>query len=83
MNFRSPFFKAASTSGDSGVQVPASQIITVPPPYSPSGMIPSNFAYSMGWSSVGMAIRLTDGSSDGPFGTAHDRSTPFHSRRKS
>jgi hypothetical protein len=82
-NLRSPFFSAASTSGLSGVHEPLSQIITVPPPYWPSGMIPSNFAYSMGWSSVGIAIRLTDGSSEGPFGTAHESSTPFHSRRKS
>src|SRR6266542_2651279 len=70
-------------SGDSGVHPPLSQIITVPPPYSPSGMIPSNFAYSSGWSSTAMARRLTEGSREGPFGTAHDSSTPFHSRRKS
>jgi hypothetical protein len=82
-NLRSPFFNAASTSGDSGVHVPESQIITVPPPYWPSGMIPSNFAYSIGWSSVGIAIRLIDGSRAGPFGTAQESRTPFHSNRKS
>src|SRR5438094_31180 len=71
------------TSGTSGVHVPRSHTITVPPPYSPSGMTPSKVAYSSGWSSTAMASRLTAGSSDGPFGTAQERSTPFHSRRKS
>ncbi len=83
VNLRSPFFRAASTSGLSGVQVPRSQTMTVPPPYSPAGMIPSNAAYSSGWSSTCVARRLTDGSSDGPFGIAQERRTPFHSRRKS
>jgi hypothetical protein len=32
----------ALCGSSSGVQVPRSQIITVPPPYSPSGMVPSN-----------------------------------------
>ena len=82
-NLSSPLASAASTSGTSGVQVPRSQTITVPPPYSPLGMMPSNFAYSSGWSSTCTASRLTDGSSDGPFGTAQESSTPFHSRRKS
>ena len=83
VNFSSPFFKAASTSGVSGDHVPLSQIMTVPPPYSPAGMIPSKLAYSIGWSSTCVAKRFTDGSSDGPFGTAQDNRTPFHSRRKS
>jgi hypothetical protein len=39
--FRSPFASARSTSGLSGSHVPRSQIMTVPPPYSPSGITPS------------------------------------------
>ena len=35
------------------------------------------------WSSTAIARRLTFGSSDGPFGTAHDTRTPPASRRKS
>src|ERR671918_2234904 len=57
--------------------------MTGPPPYSPSGITPSNVAYSRGWSSVGMASRFSRGSVDGPFGTAHDFSTPSASSRKS
>src|SRR5271154_1374340 len=41
VNLSSPFFSAASTSATSGVHPPVSQIITVPPPYSPPGIIPS------------------------------------------
>src|SRR5580658_1089979 len=82
-NFRSPFVRAALTSGDSGVQVPSSHTMTVPPPYSPSGMTPSKLAYSTGWSSTCIARRLTEESSEGPLGTAQESSTPFHSRRKS
>src|SRR5262245_34530218 len=40
-NLRSPLARAAVTSATSGIQTPRSQIITVPPPYSPSGMTPS------------------------------------------
>src|SRR5262249_19435122 len=82
-NLKSPFVNAASTSALSGVHVPLSHTITVPPPYSPSGITPSNPPYSTGWSSTCSASRFTAGSSDGPFGTAHDSSTPFHSSRKS
>src|SRR5664279_317926 len=48
VNVRSPFSRAAPTSGDSGAHVPRSHTMTVPPPYSPAGMIPSNAAYSSG-----------------------------------
>ena len=34
-------------------------------------------------SSTAMARRFTEGSREGPFGTAHESSTPFHSKRKS
>ena len=64
-------------------QVPMSQIFTVPAPYCPFGMVPSNSAYSIGWSSVCTARRLTSVSSGGPFGTAQETSTPSCSRRKS
>ena len=64
-------------------QVPMSQIFTVPAPYWPFGMVPSNSAYSIGWSSVCTARRLTSVSSGGPFGTAQETSTPSCSRRKS
>ena len=37
----------------------------------------------MPWSSTSTARRLTAGSSDGPFGTAHDFITPSTSRRTS
>jgi hypothetical protein len=46
-------------------------------------MTPSKSAYSSGWSSVGIASRFSRGSSDGPFGTAHDFNTPPASNRKS
>src|SRR5450631_127136 len=48
VNFKSPFSSAAATSGLSADQVPLSQTITVPPPYSPSGITPSKLAYSTG-----------------------------------
>ena len=73
----------AAIHSRSGSHQPKSQTMTVPPPYSPSGMVPSNAAYSRGWSSVLTARRLSAGSSDGPFGTAHDLSTPFNSSRRS
>ena len=41
-------FGIALCGSPSGVQVPRSQIITVPPPYSPSGMVPSKVLYSIG-----------------------------------
>src|SRR5205823_13456866 len=47
VNFRSPFFSAASTSSTSGVHVPRSHSITMPAPY-PSGITPSNVPYSIG-----------------------------------
>ena len=46
-------------------------------------MIPSNPAYSIGWSSTSTAMRLSAGSADGPFGTAQERSVPPSSSRKS
>lgn len=39
--------------------VPWSQMITVPPPYSPCGIVPSKSRCSSGWSSVGVAKRLS------------------------
>src|SRR5680860_461545 len=60
--------------GRSGSHHPKSQRTTVPPPYSPSGMVPSKLPYSSGWSSVMTANRLSVGSREGPFGTAHDLS---------
>ena len=44
---------------------PGPRSLTVPPPYSPLGISPSNSRYSSGWSSV----RTTSGSSLGPVGT--------------
>src|SRR6185503_10894775 len=46
-------------------------------------MTPSKSPYSMGWSSTFTASRLSFMSYDGPLGTAHDRSTPPISRRRS
>lgn len=43
-NFSSPSFRAFCGSGDIGAQSPRSQSMTVPPPYSPLGMVPSNSA---------------------------------------
>ena len=56
--------------------------ITIPAPY-PDGITPSNWPYSIGCSSTCIASRLTFGSSAGPFGMAHESSTPLCSRRKS
>ncbi len=67
----------------SGEYAPQSQTITSPAPYCFSGITPSKDAYSNVWSSVGTASRLSAGFSDGPFGTAHDFSTPSASSRKS
>ena len=50
--------------------MPWSQISTVPAPYSPSGISPSNVAYSSGWSSTWTARCCCPGSSGTPFGTA-------------
>src|ERR1700676_5358563 len=47
-NLKSPFCSEACGSAVSGVHVPVSQNITVPPPYSPSGMTPSKLPYSRG-----------------------------------
>src|SRR3954469_21599019 len=58
-------------------------MLTWPPPYSPAAMLPSNDAYSSGWSSVGTASRFTPGSSGGAFGTAQLFRTPSRSRRRS
>src|SRR5690349_12569314 len=58
-------------------------MVTVPAPYSPFGMVPSNEPYSIGWSSVCTARWFTPGSVGSPFGNAHDTSTPSRSRRKS
>lgn len=63
--------------------MPRSHTITWPAPYWPGGIVPSKSAYDIGWSSVRTAMRLSAGSYDGPFGTAHDSSTPSSSRRKS
>src|SRR5581483_3642247 len=73
----------AGSTSSIGAHTPSSQIMTVPPPYSPTGMTPSKLAYSSGWSSASMASRRRLGSRDGPFGTAHDRIDPPASRRKS
>ena len=62
---------------------PKSQMVTVPPPYSSFGMVPSNVPYSSGWSSVITARWLRPVSVGTPFGSAHDTSTPSCSRRKS
>jgi hypothetical protein len=67
VNFNSPLRNAASTSSCFGSHIPTSHSMTVPPPYSPFGMTPSNFAYSIGWSSVAIGNRLMWGSSEGPW----------------
>src|SRR5436190_2224728 len=46
-------------------------------------MIPSKSPYSSGWSSTWTARRLSAGFRDGPLGTAHERSTPSISSRRS
>ena len=75
---RSPF-----SASDCGSHVPSSQSITVPPPYSPFGIVPSKFRYSSGCSSTRTASLLSRVSYEGPFGTAQLRSAPSHSSRKS
>ena len=81
-NFRSPFLRCSPAS-PIGAQVPVSQTIIGPPPYSPAGITPSKSMYSTGWSSVSTASRFSAGSSDGPFGTAQLFSTPPSSSRRS
>src|SRR5215213_6059039 len=49
----------------------------------PAPARPSNPAWPSAWSSTWTASRFSRGSVDGPFGTAHDLSTPPASRRKS
>ncbi len=58
-----PFLRC-SESWPGGIEsaVPLSQMSESPAPYSPSGMRPSKLPYSMGWSSVCTASRLTAGS---------------------
>src|SRR5689334_22431512 len=46
-------------------------------------MTASKWTYSSGWFSTLTASRLSSGSSDGAFGTAHEHSTPSISSRKS
>ena len=80
-NLNAPVLRLFSTSSI-GAQMPVSQTIIGPPPYSPSGITPSKSMYSSGWSSVSTASRFSAGSSDGPFGTAQLFSTsPTCSRR--
>src|SRR5262245_32339775 len=78
-----PARNAACGSSPSGIHVPRSHSITVPPPYCPFGIVPSNAPYSMGWSSTSTASRFLAGSMLGPLGTAQLLSTPSSSRRKS
>jgi hypothetical protein len=58
-------------------------MITAPLPRAEPAWTPSNSPAAMVWSSTGTAKRRTDGSSDGPRGTAQDRSTPSDSMRRS
>src|SRR5579863_2061068 len=55
---------------------PSSQMITAPVPRLEPSCTPSNSPSASEWSSTGTASLRTAGSSEGPFGTAHDRSTP-------
>ena len=73
-----PFGFSSSSS-----YVPLSQISTVPPPYWPFGISPSNLPYSSGWSSTWTASALSPGASGTPFGTAQEASAPLRSSRKS
>ena len=77
--------RTASTGSPAGVSsyVPQSQTMTVPPPYCPSGMMPSKSAYSIGWSSTSTARCFSACAHGRPFGTAHDFRTPSISNRKS
>jgi hypothetical protein len=54
---------------------PSSQMITAPLPRRCPSCTPSNSPADSSWSSTGTARRRTAGSSDGPFGTAQERST--------
>ncbi len=74
---------AAGSSVPCGSQVPRSQTMTSPPPYSFAGMTPSKSRYSIGWSSTWTAIRRAAGSSVGPRGTAQLTRTPSISNRRS
>src|SRR5262249_37749742 len=49
---------------------------TVPPPYSPCGMVPSKVLYSIGWSSTWTARRFSPGTRLGPRVTAQLFITP-------
>ena len=62
---------------------PRSQIITVPPPYWPFGIVPSKSLYSIGWSSTWIASRFSPGTRLGPRVTAQLFITPSSSSRKS
>src|SRR5690242_5973966 len=66
-----------------GSYVPSSQIVTVPPPYSPFGISPANLKYSSGWSSTWTARWFCLGSGGMPLGTAHETPTPSFSSRRS
>ena len=74
---------ATGSSAPWSCQVPVSQTMTSPPPYSPLGITPSKCKYSSGWSSTWTAMRRTPGSSVGPLGTAQLASVPSISRRRS
>ena len=62
---------------------PSSQTITAPEPRDEPSWTPSNSPAARLWSGTGTASRRTPGSSDGPFGTAQERSTPSSSSRRS
>src|SRR4051794_37680977 len=57
--------------------------MTFPAPYSPRGIRPSKSPQEIEWSSAAIASRLSRGSIDGPFGTAHDLKVSPTSSRKS
>ncbi|OUD86338.1 hypothetical protein CMMCAS04_15165 [Clavibacter michiganensis subsp. michiganensis] len=67
----------------SSSKVPASQMVTSPPPYSPAGIVPSKDPYSSGWSSVCTARWFVPCSVGTPLGRAQLTSTPSCSSRKS
>ena len=54
---------------------PSSQMITAPLPRPWPSWTPSNSPAASEWSATGTARRRTVGSSEGPLGTAHERST--------
>ncbi len=76
-------FASPLCGSNSGVQWPRSQISTVPPPYWPFGIVPSNALYSIGWSSTSTASRFSPGTRLGPRVTAQLFMTPSSSRRRS